>query len=386
MAEEKKPSGLEGVVAASSAICTVDGEEGKLIYYGYDIRELAGRSTFEEVTHLLWFGELPDKRQLAALNEGLLQSRPLPEEVITIIRSFPPESQPMEVLRTAVSSLSAFDRNACFYSQHANMCKAVRLTAQIPTVVAAFQRLRNGKDPVEPRNDLGHAANFVYMMTGEEPSEVAAKSMDVALVLHAEHELNASTFAARVSAATLADMYSSITAAVGTLSGPLHGGANEQVLDMLLEIGDIDRVDGYLQAALAEKKKIPGFGHRVYRTADPRATFLRQMSEDLGKGKGDTKYFEMSRRIEDFMMKEKKLNANVDFYSATVYHLLGIPRDLFTPIFAISRMAGWAAHVMEQYNNNRLIRPRAEYVGPWDRKWVPIEERTADASRTFQMM
>ncbi|MCL4464632.1 MAG: citrate synthase [Chloroflexi bacterium] len=384
--DKKKPSGLEGVVAASSAICTVEGETGKLLYYGYDVRDLAGRASFEEIVHLLWYGELPTRRQLAALSEGLAMSRALPDEVIAIIRAFPEYSQPMEVLRTVVSSLSAFDRNACYYSHHANMCKAVRLTAQIPTVVAAFQRIRNGKDPVQPRNDLGHAANFIYMMDGQDPSEVASKAMDTALVLHAEHELNASTFAARVSAATLADMYSAITSAIGTLSGPLHGGANEQALEMLLEIGGKDKVEDYVHAAFAEKKKIPGFGHRVYRNEDPRATFMHQMAKELSQSTGNTKIFEMTEMIEQLMLKEKNIHANVDLYSANVYYLLGIPPDLFTPIFAVSRIAGWTAHVMEQYNNNRLIRPRAEYIGPWDRHFVPIEERVGDEAQVFEMM
>jgi citrate synthase len=284
-----------------------------------------------------------------------------------------------------VSSLSAFDRNACYYSQHANMCKAVRLTAQIPTVVAAYHRIRNDQEPVEPRNDLGHAANFVYMMNGEEPSEVASRAMDIALNLHAEHELNASTFAARVSAATLADMYSSITAAIGTLSGPLHGGANEQVLMMLQEIGSLDRAEAYIREKLEKKEKIPGFGHRVYTHKDPRAVYMRDMERALAESMGKPEIYQMSIAIEKLMMEEKKLFPNVDFYSAGVYSLLGIPADLFTPIFAVSRIAGWTAHVMEQYANNRLIRPRAEYVGPMDRKFEPIDERKENGE-VFSMM
>jgi citrate synthase len=384
MSEAKKPAGLEGVVAGSTAICTVDGEAGRLIYAGYDITELAEKASFEEVVHLLWYNELPARQQLQGLSEGLALSRDLPQEVIDIIRAFPANSLPMEVLRTAVSSLSAFDRNACYYSRHADMCKSVRLTAQIPTVVAAHQRIRNGLEPVAPRTDLGHSANFLYMLSGEEPADVAVRAMDVNLVLHAEHELNASTFAARVSAATLADMYSSITAAIGTLSGPLHGGANQAVLEMLMEIGSQDKAEEYIRGALEQKKKISGFGHRVYKTEDPRATYLRRMSKDLGELTGDTKWYEMSRVIEDVMLKEKNLRANVDFYSASVYHTLGIPSDLFTPMFAVSRIAGWTAHVMEQYANNRLIRPRAEYIGGMDRKFVPIESRESD-SEVFQM-
>lgn len=383
--EKKKPSGLEGVVAATTAICTVDGENARLIYYGYDVEELADKVSFEEVIHLLWYGRLPTRKQLAALEEGLKFSRPLPEEVIDILRAFPSYSQPMEVLRTAVSSLSAFDRNACYYSQHANMCKAVRLTAQIPTVVAAYHRLRNGQKPVEPRQDLGHAANFVYMLNGEDPNPVAVKAMDIALNLHAEHELNASTFAARVSAATLADMYSAITAAIGTLSGPLHGGANEQVLMMLQEIGTVDRAEAYIREKLAKKEKIPGFGHRVYTHKDPRAVYMRDMEKALAETLGKPEIYEMSTRIEKLMMDEKKLFPNVDFYSAGVYSLLGIPADLFTPIFAVSRIAGWTAHVMEQYANNRLIRPRAEYVGPLDRKFIPIDQRPEEGE-LFTMM
>ncbi|MHB1414416.1 MAG: citrate/2-methylcitrate synthase [Chloroflexota bacterium] len=383
--KQKKPSGLEGVIAASSALCTVDGEAGKLIYYGYDIRELAAKASFEEVVYLLWYGDLPTRSQLDSLNEALVASRALPEEVIDIISAFPTTSLPMEVLRTAVSSLSAFDRNACYYSHQANLCKAVRLAAQIPTIVATNHRLRTGRRPVDPRSDLGHAANFLYMMSGENPDAVAVEAMDIALVLHAEHELNASTFAARVSAATLADMYSAITSAIGTLSGPLHGGANEAVLDMLLEIGSVDRAEPYIREALAQKKKIPGFGHRVYKTEDPRATYLRRMSRELGERAGDTKLFEISRVLEEVMLKEKNIHANVDFYSASTYYALGIPKDLFTPIFAISRVAGWTAHVLEQYNNNRLIRPRAEYVGPMDRKFVPMDQRKGEGG-LFEMM
>lgn len=385
MSAAPKPSGLEGVVAGTTAICTVDGEAGKLVYAGYDIRELAEKASFEEVVHLLWFNQLPTKEQLAGLNEGLVNSRELPSEAIDIIKAFPSYSLPMEVLRTSVSSLSSFDRNACYYSRHADMCKAVRLTAQIPTVVATYQRVRNGKEPIPPRHDLGHAANFLYMLSGEEPDPVAVQAMDVALVLHAEHELNASTFAARVSAATLADMYSAITAAIGTLSGPLHGGANQAVIEMLTEIGSVENAEEYIRRALEQKKKIPGFGHRVYKTEDPRATYLRRMSKDLGELTGDTKWYEMSQVIEQVMLQEKNLRPNVDFYSASVYHALGIPADLFTPIFAVSRIAGWTAHVMEQYANNRLIRPRAEYIGVMDRKFVPIEQRT-DGGEVFQMM
>ncbi len=383
--DEKRPSGLEGVVAANTAICTVEGETGTLIYSGYDVRDLAGKASFEEVVHLLWYGELPSQQQLVALNEGLLMSRELPGEVIDIIRAFPKYASPMEVLRTAVSSLSAFDRNACYYSRQADMCKSVRLTAQIPTIVAAHQRIRNDLEPVPPRADLSHAANFLYMLNGREPDSVATRAMDIALVLHAEHELNASTFAARVAAATLADMYSSITSAIGTLSGPLHGGANEQVINMLLEIGNRERAEGYIKSALAEKKKIPGFGHRVYKTRDPRAEFLKHMAQALAERTGQLKLYELSLLIEDLMWKERKLLPNVDFFSASVYYMLGIPTDLFTPVFAVSRISGWTAHVMEQYQNNRLIRPRAEYVGPRDRKFVPIEQRPQGAE-VFQML
>ncbi|MHB1007116.1 MAG: citrate/2-methylcitrate synthase [Chloroflexota bacterium] len=383
--EKKKPSGLEGVVAATSAICTVDGEKASLIYYGYDIHQLVGKVSFEEVIHLLWYGQLPTRKQLAALNEGLVMSRSIPEEVITILRAFPDYSQPMEVLRTAVSSLSAFDRNACYYSHHANMCKAVRLTAQIPTVVAAYQRLRTGNEPVAPRDNLGHAANFVYMLTDAEPSETATRAMNQALILHAEHELNASTFAARVAAATLADMYSAVTAAIGTLAGPLHGGANEQALHMLKEIGTIDRAEAYITEKLAQKEKIPGFGHRVYKFKDPRAEYMRDMEKKLGEDLGNPDMYALSRFVEDLLHKEKSLFPNVDFYSAGVYDLLGIPADLFTPVFAVSRIAGWTAHVLEQYTNNRLIRPRAEYIGPMGREFVPIDERK-ESGDVFAMM
>ncbi|TAK35322.1 MAG: citrate synthase [Chloroflexota bacterium] len=368
-------AGLEDVIALESSICLVDGTHGKLYYRGYSIEELAAHSTFEETAYLLWFGELPTSFQLKDVEDSLLDNREFPGEVLDIIRDFPPTATPMEVLRTVVSALSSFDRNACYFSREADLCKTMRLTAQIPVAVAAHHRIRSGLPVMTPRAELGHAANFLYMLQGIEPDAVSARAFDVALVLHADHELNASTFAARVSAGTLADMYSSITSAIGTLAGPLHGGANQQVMQMLEEIGDMARVEEYVDRTLKEKKRVMGFGHRVYDTTDPRAEVLRQLSQEVGASKGDLRWFEISEKIRETVWRKKQLYPNVDFYSASLYHVLGIPHDLFTPVFAISRIAGWTAHVLEQYANNRLIRPRAEYVGPRNRQYVPIDDR-----------
>jgi citrate synthase len=369
--------GLEGIVAAHSGICWIDGDVGVLAYRGIDIHELAEKSTFAETAYLLWFGTLPTEKELAGFRKHLADGRVLPPEILRLMETFPKHAMPMEVLRTVVSALSLYDADEKDNSHDANVRKSFRLTSQIAMIVAAYDRIRKGKPVVAPDHSLTHAANFLWMLNGEKPSATAEHALDVALILHADHELNASTFAARVIAATLSDMHSAITGAIGALKGPLHGGANEAVMRILFAIDKegADPVE-YVRKMLADKKKISGFGHRVYHTEDPRATHLRRMSEDLGRASGNPKWFEMSRKIELFVKKEKDLNANVDFYSASTYTTLGIDVDLFTPIFAISRIAGWAAHVIEQLDDNRLIRPRAEYNGPaYPAKYVPIESR-----------
>ena len=373
-------AGLRDVVAAPSSICFIDGEKGILIYSGYDIHQLAENSNFEEVVFLLWNGRLPNKAELDDLNKQLVANRALPKEIISLIKSFPKTAVPMDALRTAVSALAFFDPDKGNNSAEARQRQAIRLTAQVATVVAAIDRIRNGKEPVEPKTELSHAGNFLYMLNDKEPSDVETKAFDIALILHADHEFNASTFAARVTAGTLADIYAATTSAIGALSGPLHGGANEQVMKMLLEIGSLEKVDEYVANKFAKGEKIMGIGHAVYHTEDPRATHLRRMSEATGKRQGDTKWFDMSKRIEDiaiaeFDKKGKKIRANVDFYSASTYYMLGIPVDLYTPIFAVSRISGWTAHVLEQLGNNKLIRPRSEYLGEMDLKYVPIEQR-----------
>jgi len=376
MATAVAAKGLEGIVAANSGICWIDGEAGVLAYRGIDIHELAEYSTFEETTYLLWHGKLPSQAELDVFSGQLAAARRLPTEIVGLLRSFPRTATPMEVLRTAVSALSIYDPDEKAVDHDSNVRKSFDLTAQIAMLVAAFDRIRKGKEIVEADAKLSHAGNFLWMLTGEKPSETATKAFDVALILHADHELNASTFAARVIAATLADVHSAITGAIGALKGPLHGGANEAVMRMLFDIDKkgADPVE-YVREMLAQKKKISGFGHRVYHTEDPRATHLRKMSEDLGRS-ANAKWFEMSHAIEAFVKSEKKLNANVDFYSASTYTTLGIDLDLFTPIFAVSRIAGWAAHVIEQLDDNRLIRPRAEYIGPeYPTKYVAVSER-----------
>jgi citrate synthase len=371
------PKGLEGVVATTSKICYIDGDQGVLAYRGIDIHELADKSTFEETCYLLWNGKLPIENELKELHQRLAGERNLNPAIIDFLRSVPKGAAPMDVLRTAVSALGLYDRDEKNNDHAANVTKAIRLTAQIAMIVAAYDRLRKGKKVVEPDRSLSHAANFLLMLNGQAPSKTAESALDVALILHADHELNASTFAARVTAATLSDMHSAITSAIGALKGPLHGGANEAVFQILQKI-DAAGADpiAYVRDLLAQKKKISGFGHRVYHTEDPRATHLRKMSEDLGHSSGEPKWFEMSRKIEQFVKAEKKLNANVDFYSASTYHVLGIDVDLFTPIFAVSRISGWSAHVIEQLDDNRLIRPRADYIGPaYPQHWVPVGQR-----------
>ena len=369
--------GLEGIVAANSGICWIDGEAGVLAYRGIDIHELAENSTFEETTFLLWNGSLPGNAALKEFQQQLALARVLDQRIIDLLKSFPTSATPMEVLRTAVSALSFYDADEKDNSHDANVRKAYNLTAQIAMIVAIYDRIRKGKEIIPADRSLSHAANFLWMLNGEKPSETATRTLDMALVLHADHELNASTFAARVIAATLSDIHSAITGAIGALKGPLHGGANEGVMRLLLTIDKAgsDPVD-YVKNMLQAKQKIMGFGHRVYKTEDPRATHLRRMSEQLSKDAGQPKWFEMSRAIELYINREKKLNANVDFYSASTYATLGIDIDLYTPIFAISRIAGWTAHVIEQLNDNRLIRPRAEYIGPeYPQHWVPVADR-----------
>src|SRR5690349_4961411 len=375
---EKGKAGLEDVVATSSAICYLDGDRGVLAYCGYDIHDLAQQATFEEICYLLWHRRLPTRAELGDLQSQLAAARPLPEPIIRLMRSLPPVDG-MDALRTLTSALAHYDPNAAETSAASQYRKAVALTAQIGSLVATWGRLQAGGGPIAPDPALGHAANFLYMLSGERPNATAVRAFDVALILHADHELNASTFAARVAAATLTDIYSAVVAAVGTLKGPLHGGANAEVMKMLLDLGQTasgDRIDEFVRGKFARKEKISGFGHRVYKTEDPRATHLRQMSRDLGKQAGSTAWFDMSQRIEALVKAEKKLNPNVDFYSASTYYTLGIPIDLYTPIFAVSRMSGWTAHALEQYANNRLIRPRADYTGPsYPQRFVPLEQR-----------
>jgi citrate synthase len=375
---EKPKAGLEDTVATSSAICYLDGDRGVLAYCGYDIHDLARHATFEEVCYLLWHRRLPTRAELGDLQSQLVAARPLPDGVQRLMRTLP-AGNGMDLLRTLTSALGHYDPDANDNSSQANYRKAVRLTAQLSSLVATMGRQAKGQGPIDPDPVLGHAANFLYMLTGERPSGLATHAFDVALTLHADHELNASTFAARVAAATLTDIHSTIVGAIGALKGPLHGGANADVMRLLLEIGKdapLEKAEEVVRAKLARKEKIPGFGHRVYHTEDPRATHLRQMSRDLGQRAGEPMWFDMSQRIEALVKSEKKLNPNVDFYSATTYHALGIDVDLFTPIFAVSRVSGWTAHVLEQYANNRLIRPRAEYIGPeYPQRYVALDAR-----------
>jgi citrate synthase len=369
-------AGLEGIIAAESSICYIDGQAGVLSYQGYNIHTLAENATFEEVIFLLWHGRLPKQAELDELKAALVKYRPIPAPVVDFLKSVP-EGQPMHVLRTAVSMLSIHDPEANDMSPEANMRKAQKLMAQTATIVTTFDRLRHGKEVTQGDPNLGIAANFLYTLTGKRPDDVMERAFDVALTLHADHELNASTFAGRVTAATLSDIYSAVTAAIGALKGPLHGGANEDVIKFLLEVdAKTDAAVQQVRDKLSKKEKIAGFGHRVYRTEDPRATHLRELSEEIGKRTGHLDLYLASKEVESFIKQTKGLNANVDFYSASAYYSLGIPVDLYTPIFAVSRMSGWTAHIMEQYKNNRLIRPRAEYTGkPDGQPWIPINER-----------
>jgi len=375
MAEVSK--GLEGVVANETRLGDVRGQEGQLIYCGYHINELAGKASFEEVIYLLWHRRLPNRAELNELKEQLVIERQLPDQIIEFIKSSPKTALPIDVLRTAVSMLGLHDPSIALDSSlDANQRRAVNITAKVGVIIAYFHRARLGLDLPPVREDLGEAAHFLYLLDGKEPTPRKVQSIDVAYVLHAEHGMNASTFSARVTISTLTDIYSALTAAIATLKGPLHGGANEAVIHMLQEIGSLGKVDAYVEKALSEKKKIMGIGHRVYKVLDPRAPHLRRMAIQLGSEIGEPKWIEMSERIAELMKEKRDLYANVDFYSATVYYSLGIPTDLFTPIFAISRTAGWTAHVLEQLADNRLYRPLSQYIGdPVGKKFVPIDAR-----------
>jgi citrate synthase len=376
MSNPETPSkGLEGIVAAATRLSDVKGDIGQLIYCGYDINELAGKVTYEEVVYLLHHDHLPTQNELAELKGLLTNKRELPKGVVDIIKQFPNDAPPMHAIRTAISALGCFDPEADNDSMDSNRLKALRLVARIPVITAYFHRHRQGKELIPPDPSLGEAANFLQMMDGQKPSPEKESTMDLCYVLHADHGMNASTFAARVTIATLSDMYSAITSAIGTLKGPLHGGANEGVIKMLQEIGSIERVDAFIEECLAQKKKIMGIGHRVYKTLDPRAPHLKRMAQVLSAKLGEPKWIQMSERIAELMLQKKNLHANVDFYSATVYYSLGIPIDLFTPLFAIARTSGWTAHVLEQLADNRLIRPQSLYTGPVGLKVVPLDQR-----------
>jgi citrate synthase len=379
--ETKPKAGLEDVVAGESAICFLDGERGVLAYCGYDIHDLADverGASFEEVCFLMWHRRLPNRSELGDVQTQLAAARILPEPILRAMKSLPPV-EGMDALRTLTSMLGHYDPDAADRSPEARYRKAVRLTGQLGALVATWGRWTAGGSPVAPDPALGHAANFLYLLTGQRPSPLAARAFDVSLVLHADHELNASTFAARVAAATLTDIHSAIVSAIGTLKGPLHGGANAEVMKMLLEIGDtagLDRAEAVIRAKLARKEKVAGFGHRVYRTEDPRAMHLRRLSKALGEKAGQPQWYAMTERIEQVVKAEKGLYANVDLYSASMFYALGLPVDLYTPIFAVSRVSGWTAHVLEQYANNRLIRPRADYIGPaYPQTFLPLDQR-----------
>lgn len=368
-------AGLRGVVAAQSKIGDVDGINGILIYQGYNIHDLAENSTFEEVVFLLWNARLPKRDELEDLKAKFQANYEAPAEVIALMKEFPKDAEPMDVLRTTVSALDFYDKDGHGTDREHAMEAAIKLTAQMPMLVAAWDRIRNDKDVIAPDKSLSIAENFFYMLRGERAEAEEARMMDICLILHADHELNASTFTTRVVSGTLADVYGAVTAGIAALAGPLHGGANTNVMKMLLEIGDLDKVEPWVDKALEEKRKIMGIGHAVYKTEDPRATWLRKFSKQMAEKKGETKWFEMSQKIEELMHEKKGMFPNVDFYSASTYYLMGIPLDLYTPIFAISRISGWTGHILEQYHDNKLIRPRAEYVGERDLKYTPIDER-----------
>jgi citrate synthase len=370
--------GLEEVVAAQTKLSDIDGKLGRLFYVGYDIHDLAAHSTFEEVVYLLHRLRLPTRDELDDLEEQLVGEREISGFLSELMPTLAEQTSPMSMLRTSISAASAYDPDGWDQSEEANYRKAIRLISKTPTLIAMYHRLRSGQPPVPPNPKLPHAANFLAMLLGEEPDKEAARALDTTLVLYADHTMNASTFTARVIASTLSDMHSAITGAIAALKGPLHGGANEEAFKMLEEIGEVERAEEWVRDALARKHKIMGFGHRVYKTEDPRATHLRRLARELGERAGDTKWYEISIRVEKVVMEEKGLYPNVDFYAASVYHSLGIPTDLMTPVFALARMAGWTAHVREQYADNRLIRPESEYIGPVDRHYLPIEDREPD--------
>jgi citrate synthase len=368
--------GLADIVACDSAICFIDGQKGRLVYRGYDVRDLARHSTFEEVAYLLWYGRLPGRTEFQAFLDGFTGSMTLPVETTMILRMFPKAATPMEVLRTAVSSLGHWDPDSGNTRLDACLRKAQRLTKRIPLILAAHQRLREGVEPIAPVPSQGIAYNFLYTLQGREPDPEIVRALDVALILHADHELNASTFAARVTAATMADIYSAVTSAIGTLKGPLHGGANTEVMKVLRETGSPDKAEQWVLDSLAARRKIPGFGHRVYKCEDPRATVLRKYTETVTRKVGDTTYYDITREIDRVMSEHSKVFPNVDLYTASLYHAMGIPDELFTPIFAMSRVTGWTAHIFEQWGNNRLIRPIANYTGPTSLKYIAMDKRT----------
>ncbi|MBI4831391.1 MAG: citrate synthase [Candidatus Lindowbacteria bacterium] len=371
----KVATGLEDVVVAESQICYIDGAEGILAYRGYPIEELADNATFEEVVYLLWHGKLPNKTELEEFSKGLAEHRSIPKPVLDLVLSAPRDAEPMDVLRTAVSALAFYDPETEDSSREANLRKATRLVAQTPTIIAAFNRARNDLPVVEPLKEKSLAENFLYMLAGQEMMSILSRVLDVCLVLHADHDLNASTFAGRVAVSTLADIYCGVVAAIGTLKGPLHGGANTRVMQMLLEIGELEKVEAYIHNLLQRKGRVMGIGHRVYKTMDPRAKILKQYSKWMSEHGCGPLWYSMLTRIEEIMRKEKQLDPNVDFYSASVYYCMGIPLDLYTTIFAMSRMAGWTAHILEQYADNRLIRPITDYKGPLNKKFAPIAKR-----------
>jgi citrate synthase len=378
MTNDKKPSGLEDVVVCEQDICFIDGKRGQLVYHGYDIDDLSENSTFEEVAYLLWNGKLPNAVELKELQRALSQAMSLPEAIYDLLRVLPKNTDAMRALATGVSALGAFDAQADDNSPAANCAKAIRLTAQLPLLTTAWHHSNQGQKPIPPDRTKSIAYNFLKTLEGKEPDEYTIRTFDVALILHADHELNASTFSGRVTAATLSDMHSAVVAAINTLKGPLHGGANEAVMTMLRAIGEVDKAEAYVQNMIANKQKVMGFGHRVYKAKDPRAVILEEMSEELARLSGDSKWLEMSRIVERTFqptVAAKGVYPNVDFYSASTYHMMGIPDDLFTPIFACSRVAGWTAHIMQQYANNRIFRPSSDYVGPQNLKWVPVEKR-----------
>jgi citrate synthase len=373
--EPNSPGGLAGVVAARTELSRIDGETGRLWYRGYDIHSLASSSSFTDVLYLLWYGALPTRVELIAFEGLLAAARQLPESVYAVLRELPPATIPISALRTVVSALGCIDPDEESNDREANLRKAARLVAQMPTAVAAQYRIRERLEPIAPDPELSHAANFLYMLSGERPGETAERALDTSMLLYLEHGLNASTFACRIVASTLSDMHSAVTAGIGALKGPLHGGANQRAMEMLREIGDESAAEAWVDRALGEGRKVMGFGHRVYRTEDPRATHLRRMSEELTPEGEDSRVHDLARRVEETMLDRKGIPCNVDFYCATVYDSLDLPLDLYTPLFAIGRVGGWAGHVMEQHEDNRLIRPRAEFIGAVDRHYVRLEDR-----------